>query len=106
MKTARKIPKHIFGLSRNQIWRLEEALHGSRPDRHGVSYLADQGFGMRVARAWYQTFQSLRDRGLVVMAERADGSLMQAYRITPEGRQVVEQILRSYPELAKKGTHT
>ena len=91
-----KLPSRIFGLSRRQCDRLVEALLGSRPNDPGISYLADQGFGMRVARAWYQTFQSLKERDLVVMAERADGSLMQAYVLTEEGRQTAEHIRRSY----------
>ncbi len=102
MKTTRAIPKYIFGLSRNQIRRLEEALRGSRAVQPGVSYLADQGLGMRAARAWYQTFQSLRKRGLVEIASRSDGSLLQAYRITPEGRTVTEQILHCYPTLKRR----
>ena len=91
-----KLPTRIFGLSRRQCDRLVEALVGSRPTQPGISYLADQGFGMRVARAWYQTFQSLKDRGLARLAERDDGSLMQAYVLTEEGRQTAEQIRRSY----------
>lgn len=94
MKIGRAIPKYIFGLSRNQIWRLEEALHGSGSEP-GVSWLSDQGYGMRFARAWYQTFGSLADRGLV---ER----LGLGYQITTNGRQVVEQIFRSYPTLRKR----
>ena len=91
-----KLPTRIFGLSRRQCERLIEALVGSRPSDPGISYLADQGFGMRVARAWYQTFQSLAERGLARTATRSDGSLMQAYVLTDEGRQTAEQIRRSY----------
>lgn len=95
----RKLPRRFFGLSRVQVERLREALRGSRPGSPGISYLADQGFGFRVARAWYQTFQSLKERDLVEMPSRADGSLLQAYRLTTEGRVTIEQILRSWPEL-------
>lgn len=96
---TRKLPRHFFGLSRIQVERLIEALRGSRPSDPGISYLADQGFGWRSARAWYQTFRSLKERDLVYMPRRADESLLQAYRLTAEGRKTIEQILRSWPEL-------
>jgi hypothetical protein len=94
-----KTPTRFFGLSRTQAVRLIEALRGSRPDKPGVSYLADQGFGLRAARPWYQTFQSLQERGLVELGTDKHGHLVQAYRITIDGRQTAEQILRSHPEL-------
>lgn len=56
---------------------------------------------MRVARAWYQTFQSLKERNLVEMPCRDDGSLLQAYRLTKSGDAMVKQILYVYPELGE-----
>lgn len=101
MRVVKRLPTRFFGLSRVQVVRLIEAFRGSRPESPGVSYLADQGFGMRVARAWYQTFQSLSERGLVELGTDSRGALVQAYRITVDGRRTVEQILRSYPAVGE-----
>lgn len=95
-----KRPTRICGLSIVQATRLVEALRGSRPANPGISYLADQGFGMRAARPWYQTFGGLCQRGLVSHARYADGSLQQAYRITAAGRLLAAQILNDHPWIA------
>ena len=99
----KKLPTRFMGvLSRRQVERLVEALHGSRSSNPGVSYLADQGLGWRVARAWWGTYKSLSERGLVEYAPRS--AYAAAYALTADGRATIGQILRSYPELEKKAS--
>jgi len=85
----------VYGLTLNQARRLVALLKGP-------SYLADEGFGWRPARAWFQTYQSLEERGLVRHPGRGPYpsvleilSNSQAYVLTEEGRRTAEQIQRS-----------
>lgn len=53
---------------------------------NGTTWLADQGHGMRNARAWWQTFTSLSSLGLVETVRRKNGDLLSAFKLTDAGR--------------------